>query len=333
MEGGRKEISIASDDQYVSFTPSRSLLLLLLLLVSVPLACAMFFFLSPLSSSSSSSSSSSLSGDVSFLNHPSQSCAKLERYLGLVSSLYFADNDVRGVSRSAEKALSSAGVFVPHNAAAPLLPLSTSEAKKEATVRWDAVMVRRRERKRQEGKEGEGEGEGGRGGEEEGRGGREEGEEEEGDRDEGDGAQKSNKKKEASEKDEEEKERAVRERELQRALRYRVPVRVPFDAASLVRGCLDGAGPPLPGLLLPRRASLSWLLSPIRRPSVVDEWSPYDIGLFEAAICAYGKKFYDIAKIMGGRKTTKEIIEFYYIWKKTSHYKLWKKHYRMTMGL
>jgi hypothetical protein len=26
-------------------------------------------------------------------------------------------------------------------------------------------------------------------------------------------------------------------------------------------------------------------------------------------------------------KTTKEVIEFYYDWKKTSHYKEWKKNY------
>ena len=26
-------------------------------------------------------------------------------------------------------------------------------------------------------------------------------------------------------------------------------------------------------------------------------------------------------------KNTKEVIEFYYIWKKTAHYKVWKKQY------
>ena len=38
----------------------------------------------------------------------------------------------------------------------------------------------------------------------------------------------------------------------------------------------------------------------------------------------YGKIFHEVQKVVK-TKTTKEIIEFYYIWKKTSHYKKWKQ--------
>jgi len=74
-------------------------------------------------------------------------------------------------------------------------------------------------------------------------------------------------------------------------------------------------------------SALSYLKSPVRRPTVLETWSPYEIALFEAAIAEYGKEFYRIAKEIGGTKTTKDVIEFYYIWKKTSHYQQWKKEY------
>lgn len=41
----------------------------------------------------------------------------------------------------------------------------------------------------------------------------------------------------------------------------------------------------------------------------------------------HGKDFYAISKELEGRKTTKQIIDFYYLWKKTTHYKKWKKTY------
>jgi len=37
----------------------------------------------------------------------------------------------------------------------------------------------------------------------------------------------------------------------------------------------------------------------------------------------HGKHFHIISKFVK-TKSTKEIIEFYYIWKKTSHYRRWK---------
>jgi len=77
---------------------------------------------------------------------------------------------------------------------------------------------------------------------------------------------------------------------------------------------------------LQHMSALAFLKSAVRRPTVMEQWSPYEIALFEAAMAEYGKEFYRIAKEIGS-KTTQEVIEFYYIWKKTSHYKQWKKEY------
>lgn len=41
----------------------------------------------------------------------------------------------------------------------------------------------------------------------------------------------------------------------------------------------------------------------------------------------FGKKFHKIQKCVQ-TKSVKEIIEFYYFWKKTSHYKQWKKSFK-----
>ena len=73
-------------------------------------------------------------------------------------------------------------------------------------------------------------------------------------------------------------------------------------------------------------SSLGYLKSPLRRPTVMEKWSPYEISLFEAGMGHYGKEFYQIHKLIQ-TKSTKEVIDFYYIWKKTSHYKVWKEQY------
>lgn len=73
-------------------------------------------------------------------------------------------------------------------------------------------------------------------------------------------------------------------------------------------------------------SALSLLTSPLRRPSVIEKWSPYEIAVFEAALSVEGKHFHKVQKHVK-TKNTKEVIEFYYIWKKTAHYKVWKKQY------
>ena len=77
---------------------------------------------------------------------------------------------------------------------------------------------------------------------------------------------------------------------------------------------------------LERPNMLGVLFCPVRRPTVIEKWSPYEIACFESGITLYGKHFHTLQKIVK-TKTTQELIEFYYIWKKTSHYKLWKKQF------
>ena len=72
--------------------------------------------------------------------------------------------------------------------------------------------------------------------------------------------------------------------------------------------------------------ALGYLTSPLRRPTVIEKWSPYEITTFEAALALHGKHFHQVQKWVK-TKNTKEIIEFYYIWKKSSHYRRWKGSY------
>ena len=73
-------------------------------------------------------------------------------------------------------------------------------------------------------------------------------------------------------------------------------------------------------------SALQYLKSALRRPMVIETWSPYEVAVFEGAIMEYGKDFHRIQKAIES-KTTQEVIDFYYMWKKTSHYKKWKEQY------
>lgn len=73
-------------------------------------------------------------------------------------------------------------------------------------------------------------------------------------------------------------------------------------------------------------STLKYLKSKLRRPSVVEQWTPYQIVLFEAAISEHGKEFHLIQKEIP-TKTCREIIDFYYVWKKTEHYRTWKQNF------
>ena len=70
--------------------------------------------------------------------------------------------------------------------------------------------------------------------------------------------------------------------------------------------------------------TIGYLTSPLRRPSVLEKWNPYEIALFEGALALHGKQFHILHQHYVTTKSTKEIIEFYYIWKKTSHGRRWK---------
>lgn len=75
-----------------------------------------------------------------------------------------------------------------------------------------------------------------------------------------------------------------------------------------------------------RITALGLLTSPVRRPTVVERWNPYEICVFEASMALYGKDFHEVARTVG-TKSCKEVVEFYYVWKKTEHYKVWKREY------
>lgn len=75
-----------------------------------------------------------------------------------------------------------------------------------------------------------------------------------------------------------------------------------------------------------RITALGLLTSPVRRPTVVERWNPYEICVFEASMALYGKDFHEVARTVG-TKSCKEVVEFYYVWKKTDHYKVWKREY------
>jgi len=69
--------------------------------------------------------------------------------------------------------------------------------------------------------------------------------------------------------------------------------------------------------------TLDSLLSSLRKSTVFDEWTPREVALFECGICAFGKEFHRISALMGS-KSTQQCTEFYYHWKKSTHYQMWK---------
>jgi len=73
--------------------------------------------------------------------------------------------------------------------------------------------------------------------------------------------------------------------------------------------------------------TLDLIKSPIRKPSILDNWTMREIVLFESGFIYQGKNFYQIAKLIGS-KSTKEVIEFYYHWKHSAHYQMFKYHGR-----
>lgn len=75
---------------------------------------------------------------------------------------------------------------------------------------------------------------------------------------------------------------------------------------------------------LERPNTLGAIMCPVRRRTVMEDWSPFEVACFEGAIMLVGKNFYEIAKMLRS-KNTKDCIEFYYVWKMTSHYQQWKR--------
>lgn len=67
------------------------------------------------------------------------------------------------------------------------------------------------------------------------------------------------------------------------------------------------------------------LISPLRKTSVWETWSPKEIALFESGICAFGKDFHQISKLIQSKDSC-ECVDFYYNWKKSAHYQMWKEY-------
>ncbi|UIZ21344.1 hypothetical protein KXD40_001410 [Peronospora effusa] len=61
--------------------------------------------------------------------------------------------------------------------------------------------------------------------------------------------------------------------------------------------------------------ALAALVSPLRAHQVLDDWTGIEVGLFEEAYERFSKDFYAIAEQLP-KKTVKDIIAFYYVWKK-----------------
>ena len=73
-----------------------------------------------------------------------------------------------------------------------------------------------------------------------------------------------------------------------------------------------------------RRTTLGRLTSPMRETSPLDFWAPIEVAKFESAMCLVGKQFPLISKVIG-TKSASEVIEFYYLWKQSKNYKIWKE--------
>ncbi|CAD8200552.1 unnamed protein product [Paramecium pentaurelia] len=68
---------------------------------------------------------------------------------------------------------------------------------------------------------------------------------------------------------------------------------------------------------------LDILISPLRNDFPFETWTTKEIAIFECGMCRYGKQYEFLSHLIK-TKNAQDIIQFYYFWKFTSHYKLWK---------
>ncbi|CAD8195561.1 unnamed protein product [Paramecium pentaurelia] len=68
---------------------------------------------------------------------------------------------------------------------------------------------------------------------------------------------------------------------------------------------------------------LDILISPLRNDFSFETWTTKEIAIFECGLCRYGKQYEFLSHLIK-TKNAQDIIQFYYNWKFTSHYKLWK---------
>eukprot|EP00475_Leptophrys_vorax_P019370 TRINITY_DN26448_c0_g1_i1.p1 TRINITY_DN26448_c0_g1~~TRINITY_DN26448_c0_g1_i1.p1 ORF type:complete len:358 (+),score=92.65 TRINITY_DN26448_c0_g1_i1:42-1076(+) len=72
-------------------------------------------------------------------------------------------------------------------------------------------------------------------------------------------------------------------------------------------------------------STIDCLMSPLRKVDVWDNWTPREIALFESGICSFGKDFVRISKVIQ-TKNVGDCVDFYYKWKKSAHYQMWKEY-------
>jgi hypothetical protein len=75
-----------------------------------------------------------------------------------------------------------------------------------------------------------------------------------------------------------------------------------------------------------RPAMAGLLAAPVHKVSVFDKWAPVEVARFEAGLCLWGKVFHRVQAVVK-TKSTKDVIEFYYVWKKSPNYAKWKRAY------
>lgn len=71
-------------------------------------------------------------------------------------------------------------------------------------------------------------------------------------------------------------------------------------------------------------STLDVLCNPLRSAHVFENWSPREIAIFETWMWKFGKKFHLFPRFIK-TKCTREVIDFYFCWKNTSHYKTWHR--------
>ena len=69
--------------------------------------------------------------------------------------------------------------------------------------------------------------------------------------------------------------------------------------------------------------SLDLLINPLRKSFPWETWSPYEIALFNCCICKFGTNF-DLYLNIITTKKKEEVIDFYYTWKSSKYYRMWK---------
>ncbi|MES1909406.1 MAG: hypothetical protein MHM6MM_002148 [Cercozoa sp. M6MM] len=82
----------------------------------------------------------------------------------------------------------------------------------------------------------------------------------------------------------------------------------------------------------PTYSETDLLQSPLRARSPLDEWTPLEVARFESGLCAHGKQFHLVSQVVG-TKSTAECVEFFYVWKQSAHYHMWRAHEQPTQPL